>query len=124
MIEKLLRAMNFPAVMRISEFCDCVNEFRKNDNAQKLRLCFDLYDHNGDGYICLVDLFSTFELLKTTDYFLQRDLSLLSAVIQTKRTAAKKRLWEKKNMAFMNSAANFSPSHSPVPSPLPSTTMA
>ena len=122
MIDKLFKAMNFPAVMRITDFCDCVNEFRKNDNAQKLRLCFDLYDHNGDGYICLVDLFSTFELLKTTDYFLQRDLSLLSSVIQTKRNSAKKLLWEKKNLQFMNQAAKFfpTPSHSPMPSPSPS----
>ena len=89
MIDKLFKALNFPAVMRINDFCDCVNEYRKNDAVQKLKLCFDLYDHNSDGYICLVDLFSTLELLKSTDYFLQRDLSLLSRVIHSKRSAAK-----------------------------------
>lgn len=83
--DKIYKQLNLMNNARIEDYCEIINEFLKTDYHQKLKLCYDLFDHDGDGYISLVDIFHYLKFLKKTDYYLSRDITKLLNFLSKKK---------------------------------------
>ena len=70
--------------MRMHNYIEKINKFLLSEVTSKMKLCFDLYDRNSDGKICIVDIYRTLNELTDDDYFIKNDIALLSRLINKK----------------------------------------
>ena len=64
MVDRIMDALNFninPVV--INSYCQTIEKFLKKTIEEKMRLAFDIYDHNSDGVICQNDAFESMKHL-------------------------------------------------------------
>lgn len=85
MTEKIMKSLNIINMMSIIKYGEMINEFIKSDYHQKLKLCFDLFDQDGDGFISIIDAFNMLKSLKSTDYYLSRDAAKIINALERKK---------------------------------------
>eukprot|EP00347_Sterkiella_histriomuscorum_P022966 403336461 len=82
--DKIIQYFNFNNAMRLPNYLEKLNKFLWSDMQTKLKFCFDLYDHNTDGKICLVDLFKSLKLLTEDDFFIKNEIAFITRIIMDK----------------------------------------
>ncbi len=79
MVDKIIECFNFninPISMK--SYSQTIERFLKKTFEEKLRLAFDIYDINSDGFICPNDAFESLKYLQKYDYLMCNDHSLIS----------------------------------------------
>lgn len=65
-----------------------------------MKLCYDIYDNNNDGVICMVDIYNAFKKLKIDDFYLNNDVAKLSKELNYKQELQNTTLKGKKPIRF------------------------
>ena len=64
MVDRIMDALNFNInPVTINGYTQTIEKFLKKTIEEKLRLAFDIYDHNCDGFICQNDAFESMKHL-------------------------------------------------------------
>lgn len=79
MADKIIECLNFNInPISLKSYCQTIEKYLNKTFEEKLRLAFDLYDNNSDGFICPNDAFESLKHLQKYDYLMCNDQSLIS----------------------------------------------
>ena len=98
--DKILSILDLPTIFNFKAYCDKLNEVIMQPREKVIEIVFQLLDVNGDGVICLSDIFAFIKMISDVDYFWKADIlqinSVSSSITLTQEMQQRVRKREKK----------------------------